>query len=420
MILPVLALISLLQVYFCEAAIYAARFDSNFYYQEFADQSASFGPDISDEHICGLLINAIPQSACNDSLDPPPNEFNRFGKWILLVPRYTLEENCTFEMKVRMAELKGYDAVIVYNIGSNALVPMSAKNATGINIPSVFVGQSAGFTLKNMYTDLHSFYVVITSDTPFNIQTHLLIPFAIVVGICFIVMVVFMIVKYIKDRRRQRRYRLPKSHLNKIPTCKFQKGDKYETCAVCLEDYVEGEKLRVLPCNHVYHMKCIDPWLTKNKRVCPICKRKVFAHNEPHQDSDSDSDTDDTTPLIRSGSRGTQGGTFEVQNENPFSRAARSISQVLEGRNFVTASDHHSINAERLDRRSVDSTQSSDSTSSASSNSNTATSVDFVVHSTDRHDDFDSGHHDNSSEYHNASSSIQDNSHSFGSSDVIV
>lgn len=60
-------------------------------------------------------------------------------------------------------------------------------------------------------------------------------------------------------------------------------------------------------------MKCIDPWLTKNKRVCPICKRKVFAHDEPRQDSDSDSDTDDTTPLIRSGARGTQGGTFEVR-----------------------------------------------------------------------------------------------------------
>lgn len=62
-------------------------------------------------------------------------------------------------------------------------------------------------------------------------------------------------------------------------------------------------------------MKCIDPWLTKNKRVCPICKRKVFAHNEPHHDSDSDSDTDDTTPLIRSGISGTQGGTFEVKTD---------------------------------------------------------------------------------------------------------
>lgn len=58
------------------------------------------------------------------------------------------------------------------------------------------------------------------------------------------------IVKCIKDRRRQRRHRLPASALNKIPTCKFEKGDPYETCAICLDDYVEGEKLRVLPCNH--------------------------------------------------------------------------------------------------------------------------------------------------------------------------
>lgn len=55
----------------------------------------------------GLLISAIPPSACNDLLEPPPNETNQLGKWILLVPRYTLETNCTFEMKVRMAELKG-------------------------------------------------------------------------------------------------------------------------------------------------------------------------------------------------------------------------------------------------------------------------------------------------------------------------
>lgn len=54
----------------------------------------------------------------------------------------------------------------------------------------------------------------------------------------------------IKNRLRQRRHRLSRVSLNKIPTCKFSKGDPYETCAICLDDYVEGEKLRVLPCAH--------------------------------------------------------------------------------------------------------------------------------------------------------------------------
>ncbi|XP_015123516.1 E3 ubiquitin-protein ligase RNF13 [Diachasma alloeum] len=136
------------------------------------------------------------------------------------------------------------------------------------------------------------------------------------------------VVRCIKDRRRQHRHRLPNSSLKKIPTHKYTKGDPYETCAICLDDYTEGEKLRVLPCAHAYHTKCIDPWLTKNKRVCPVCKRKVFAADETVvTDSGSDSDGDDSTPLIRDGLQGTQGGTFTLQRENPFTRARRTLSR---------------------------------------------------------------------------------------------
>lgn len=142
--------------------------------------------------IRGLLVNATPIHACNNLL-PPPNEQNLVKKWIVLIARYNQSQNCSFEMKVRNAQAAGYDAAIIYNVHSEQLVPMSAKNSTGIYIPSVFVSQSSGLLLEAIYTDVQKFFIVITGESPFNIQTHLLIPFAIVVGICFLVMIIFMV-----------------------------------------------------------------------------------------------------------------------------------------------------------------------------------------------------------------------------------
>lgn len=287
--------------------------------EEFRDMPAKFGGIIPAEGIKGMVVYSDPPTACQE-IQGPPNDTNYNGNWIVLIRRY----NCSFEIKVRMAQKAGYDAAIIHNVNSNELEPMSAKDTVGILIPSVFVSDITGVVIKENYLYDQLYFVLINDDLPFNINTHLLLPFAIVVGICFLVMLIFMIVRCIKDRRRQRRHRLPSSSLKKIPTHKYTKGDPYETCAICLDDYAEGEKLRVLPCAHAYHSKCIDPWLTKNRRVCPVCKRKVFAADEQVVTDESDSDADDTTPLIRDGHQGTQGGTFTRQRENPFNRARRS------------------------------------------------------------------------------------------------
>lgn len=45
-----------------------------------------------------------------------------------------------------------------------------------------------------------------------------------------------------------------------------------QDCAVCLEEFQEGDTVKVTPqCGHVFHPRCIDTWLI-NHVTCPVCR----------------------------------------------------------------------------------------------------------------------------------------------------
>lgn len=46
--------------------------------------------------------------------------------------------------------------------------------------------------------------------------------------------------------------------------------DEPASCPVCTEDFAECENVRILPCAHIYHQRCIDPWLLDFGSTCPL------------------------------------------------------------------------------------------------------------------------------------------------------
>lgn len=50
---------------------------------------------------------------------------------------------------------------------------------------------------------------------------------------------------------------------------------KYNECIVCGDNLKEEQDIIILPCEHIYHVECIEPWLCKNSNKCPICRKEV-------------------------------------------------------------------------------------------------------------------------------------------------
>lgn len=78
---------------------------------------------------------------------------------------------------------------------------------------------------------------------------------------------------------------LPKSDIEQLPSYRYSGTEETElhsddaedkepgqtVCVVCMSDFETRQMVRVLPCSHEFHAKCVDKWL-KTNRTCPICR----------------------------------------------------------------------------------------------------------------------------------------------------
>ncbi|XP_048353751.1 E3 ubiquitin-protein ligase ZNRF4-like [Sphaerodactylus townsendi] len=255
---------------------------------------ACFGPPLAHVGLRGYLFEAVPANACLPIKAPPVSKSSPRSS-IVLIRRY----DCPFSIKVLHAQEAGYQGAIIHNLHSDVLVSMSVeveKTRMQILIPSLFIGESASKLLRKAVHSQNETEVKVVMPRGYynpcwdnmglsvwdparhhlqywpghctqQVIVKFLQEFGLVIllsmGISFLV--VASCVKWCWRNRR-------------IKVQTFKRGDKYDLCVICMAEYEAGDRLKVLPCSHVYHNTCIDTWLLLQPqagKICPICKQHV-------------------------------------------------------------------------------------------------------------------------------------------------
>ncbi|XP_052402242.1 RING finger protein 150 [Carassius gibelio] len=205
--------------------------------------------------------------------------------WIALIAN----GNSSYREKIRLAAALNASAVVIFNVGSNETITMphhGTGDVVAIMIPEPRGREILALLEKNVSVTMH-----ITVGTR-NLQQYVSRTSVVFVSISFIVLMIislaWLVFYYIQrfryanahDRSQRRLSDAAKKAISKLQVRTIRKGDKetesdFDNCAVCIEDYKPNDVVRILPCGHVFHKNCVDPWL-QDHRTCPMCKMNIL------------------------------------------------------------------------------------------------------------------------------------------------
>uniref|UniRef100_A0A9L0R388 E3 ubiquitin-protein ligase RNF130 n=1 Tax=Equus caballus TaxID=9796 RepID=A0A9L0R388_HORSE len=249
-----------------------------------------YGLDSPKAEVRGQVLAPLPIHGVADHLgcDPqtrffvPPN----IKQWIALLQR----GNCTFKEKISRAALHNAVAVVIYNNKSKEEPVTMTHPGTG-DIIAVMITELRGKDILSYLEKNISVQMTIAVGTrmpPKNFSRGSLVFVSISFIVLMIISSAWLIFYFIqkirytnaRDRNQRRLGDAAKKAISKLTTRTVKKGDKetdpdFDHCAVCIESYKQNDVVRILPCKHVFHKSCVDPWLSEHC-TCPMCKLNIL------------------------------------------------------------------------------------------------------------------------------------------------
>ncbi|XP_041838987.1 RING finger protein 150a [Melanotaenia boesemani] len=231
-----------------------------------------------------VLVPALLQDrqACNPNIRFPSVPHGT--TWVALVAA----GNCTYREKIRNVANQNASAVVIYN-SANDTITMPHSD-TG-DIVAIMIPEPKGREIVVLLEHHIVVMLHITVGTR-NLQKYVSRTSVVFVSISFIILMIislaWLVFYYIqrfryanaRDRNQRRLGDAAKKAISKLQVRTIKKGDKetepdFDNCAVCIECYKPNDVVRILPCRHVFHKHCVDPWL-QDHRTCPMCKMNIL------------------------------------------------------------------------------------------------------------------------------------------------
>ncbi|XP_035884256.1 E3 ubiquitin-protein ligase RNF149 isoform X2 [Phyllostomus discolor] len=232
-------------------------------------ESGRFGDSSPKEGALGLV--GVPRMVDGDREGCTPH--TRFivprpsgrgaASWVALVPR----GGCTLKDKVLVAARRNASAVVIYNDEhhGNLTAPMSHAG-TG-NIVVIMVSYPKGKEILDLVQKEIQVKMTIGVGTR-HVQEFISGQSVMFVAIAFITMMIISLAWLIFYYIRRFLYTGSQFGSQGIDV-------DAENCAVCIENFKVKDIIRILPCKHIFHRMCIDPWLLDH-HTCPMCKLDVI------------------------------------------------------------------------------------------------------------------------------------------------
>ncbi|XP_051514539.1 RING finger protein 148 [Myxocyprinus asiaticus] len=303
-----------------------------------------------------VLPNADPLACSRNTTFTAPHE-----PWIALIKK----GNCTYTRKILAARRNGASAVVIYNIdgtGNNTNI-MSHPDADGV--VAIMIGNIQGTEITNLIKSGTYVYMKITVANPYGLWSGATWAYALsfaFIGITAITLFYFAFL-FIKRMYRNQQLRMQlremkrvaESAIAQLEVRTLRRGDpevdsEDTSCAVCTDSFQHNEKVTVLPCRHLYHKKCIEPWLLEHP-TCPICKYNILKSKMDEESSEqrSSSDVSFCPPVVMTVTSTHQRHTSDVQTaeNHVYCEMGVQTQHIYENPAFEDEPqtlEHHNIN----------------------------------------------------------------------------